>query len=103
MLPSTRNSDEASRHVFNATECSKLVYSEERLQKESDLKKAMPDLQALEIPSLQEMLTGDTEVYPCEKTFEEAENEVCFIIHSSGTTGWSPAFSCFNPQAPDNV
>ncbi|KAJ9237119.1 putative nonribosomal peptide synthetase [Paecilomyces variotii] len=86
-LPSTRNSDEAFRHLFKATGCSKLVYGAERQQKMLDLKNAIPGLQALEVPSLQEMLAGNATVYPFRKTYEEAENEVCYIIHSSGTTG----------------
>lgn len=54
-----------------------------------EIRNNRPDLEILEIPSLDEMLESETSLYPYNKTFEEAEDEVSFIIHSSGTTGAS--------------
>jgi len=89
LLPSTRNSDDAFLFLLKATECSKFVYSAERKLKVLDIKKNRPELEILEIPSLAEMLESETGMYPYNKTFEEAEDEVSVIIHSSGTTGAS--------------
>ncbi|KAL2004119.1 hypothetical protein VTN02DRAFT_6583 [Thermoascus thermophilus] len=87
LLPSSRNSDEAFQFLLTATECSKFLYSPERKLKVLEIKNNRPNLELLEVPSLDEMLEGETSVYPYTKTFEEAEDEVSFIIHSSGTTG----------------
>lgn len=52
-----------------------------------DIKKLRPDLEILEIPSLSEILESETELYPFNKNYGEAEDDICLIIHSSGTTG----------------
>lgn len=40
-----------------------------------------------EVPSLLGLLDGKSELFPCDKTFERAEDEPAVIIHSSGSTG----------------
>ena len=87
LLPSTRNSDDAFLHLLKATECNKFICGPERKARVLDVKKLRPDLEVIEIPSLAEMLASETQHYPYNRTYEEAEDEPCLIIHSSGTTG----------------
>ncbi|KAJ9194745.1 hypothetical protein DTO164E3_7166 [Paecilomyces variotii] len=87
LLPSTRNSDDAFLHLLKATECNKFICGPERKARVLDVKKLRPDLEVIEIPSLAEMLASETQHYPYDRTYEEAEDEPCLIIHSSGTTG----------------
>jgi acyl-coenzyme A synthetase/AMP-(fatty) acid ligase len=82
-----RNSDEAFLHLLKSTDCHTIVYSSERKTRVLDLRRLRPDIQFIEIPSLSDMMAGETIAYPYETTFEEQENKVSFIIHSSGTTG----------------
>lgn len=51
-----------------------------------------PQLQAVvfqAVPSLEDLLQTPevTEQYPFEKSFEQAKDEPCLILHSSGSTG----------------
>lgn len=41
------------------------------------------------VASVNELLetSGNKKVYPYEKSFQDAENEPCLILHSSGSTG----------------
>lgn len=73
--------------LFNATDCSRLVYTAERSQKGLELQNLRPGLDAKELPTFAEMLESQTSFYPFSKTYEEIENDTAFIIHSSGTTG----------------
>ncbi|OJJ68372.1 hypothetical protein ASPBRDRAFT_68538 [Aspergillus brasiliensis CBS 101740] len=86
-LPSTRNSTEAFIHLLNATHCRKFVCSPEKRQTVLELSELSGGLQISVIPSLGEMLSSRMESYGCPITYDEEENETCFIIHSSGTTG----------------
>ncbi|KAL5339881.1 NRPS-like enzyme [Aspergillus crustosus] len=88
-LPSTRLSDEAYQHVLNATNCHHIVYSRETSRRTMEIKAFRPDTLYLDVPSVSDMLdaTLEPEHYRFTKTFEDLEDEVTFIIHSSGTTG----------------
>ncbi|KAL1969482.1 hypothetical protein VTN77DRAFT_8920 [Rasamsonia byssochlamydoides] len=86
-LPSTRNSDDAFLHLLKATDCQKFVYGAERKNRVFDIKKLRPDLEIVEIPSLSEMIEGQSPLYPYDKTYDEEEDKIAFVIHSSGTTG----------------
>lgn len=74
---------------MKATDCQKFIYGSERKHRVFDIKKLSPDLQIVEMPSLWEMIEGQAPPYPFEKTYEEEEDNVALIIHSSGTTGMS--------------
>lgn len=50
-----------------------------------------PDINALEVPALAELLGGQAELYPYHGIYEKLEDDVLFIIHSSGSTGMSAA------------
>lgn len=73
--------------LFDATDCSCLVYTAERSQKAFELQSLRPGLDVQELPTFAEMLESQTSFYPFSKTYEEIENDTAFIIHSSGTTG----------------
>lgn len=73
--------------LFDATDCSRLVYTAERSQKGLELQNLRLGLDVKELPTFAEMLESQTSSYPFSKTYEEIENDTAFIIHSSGTTG----------------
>lgn len=66
-----------------------MFYAEELASVASSLKVKVPDIIVESLFSLNEMLqiSEDTKHYPYNKTFEEAKNEPCLILHSSGSTG----------------
>ncbi|KAL4879373.1 NRPS-like enzyme [Aspergillus karnatakaensis] len=88
-LPSTRLSDEAYQHVLNATRCNHMVYSRETKRRTMEIKAFRPETLYIEVPSTTELLdtANEGKHYTFTKTFEELEDEIVFIIHSSGTTG----------------
>ncbi|KAE8152317.1 hypothetical protein BDV25DRAFT_170593 [Aspergillus avenaceus] len=87
LLPSTRLSDEAYKHILGATGCRMLFYSSDKERMIAGMKKYLPGVSFCEVPATAEVLEAISETYPFTKTFEEVEDEVSCIIHSSGTTG----------------
>ena len=77
------------------SECKALFYAEELAAGAVPLKDIRPEMIVKSVLSLIEMLETpeDTGHYPYDKSFEEARDEPCLILHSSGSTG-SRAF-CF--------
>ncbi|KAJ5180461.1 hypothetical protein N7492_003671 [Penicillium capsulatum] len=73
LLLSTRNPEQASLHVMNATGSTKLVYSSERSRQIEDLKAADASLQAWEIPGLWEVLDRESKA-PVAPPSEPAED-----------------------------
>lgn len=68
-----------------------MLFSPEKNPRVSELKSVFEGMDFWEVPSLADIL-DDKEGeglnhYPLSKTYEEIEDEVAFIIHSSGTTG----------------
>ena len=47
----------------------------------------MENLESVEVPSLEEMLEGDSQQYQYNEIFESAERNPIVILHSSGSTG----------------
>lgn len=45
------------------------------------------NLESVEVPSLDEMLEGESQPYPYKETFETAKQNPIVILHSSGSTG----------------
>lgn len=89
MLLSPRNSEQASRHVLNATGCAKVVYSSERSRQVMELKAVSSSLQAWEIPGLWKVFDPSSLSPSPAKSAGDAEDRVAVYIHSSGTTGTS--------------
>ncbi|KAJ9646719.1 hypothetical protein H2204_000411 [Knufia peltigerae] len=87
LLPSPRNAIEGHLHLIRETKCRHLVYSKGRDINLSQLQANTQNLQFWEIPSLYQMLHDPVERFSFTKEYEDAENEVAVIIHSSGSTG----------------
>ncbi|EFR05300.1 ochratoxin A non-ribosomal peptide synthetase [Nannizzia gypsea CBS 118893] len=87
-LSSIRNSEAAQVRLLEMTSCSKVAYSAERKQKVDEIQALSPGLHTVQIPSLDEMFEGDSSPYPFSKNFDDVKNEIAFIGHSSGTTGF---------------
>ncbi|KAK2861154.1 putative NRPS-like protein biosynthetic cluster [Arthroderma sp. PD_2] len=88
LLSSTRNSQAAQLRLLEMTGCSKIAYSVERKQKAEEIQAVHSSLNSAQIPSLDKMIDSDTSAYPFLRKFDEVKNEVAFIAHSSGTTGF---------------
>ncbi|OJJ69834.1 hypothetical protein ASPBRDRAFT_45119 [Aspergillus brasiliensis CBS 101740] len=89
LLPSSKNSDEAQLYLLDETKCNRFFYSAERERKATELKQLRPELEIFEIPALDAILNREEgpRFYPFTQSYEEAEDEVFLIVHSSGSTG----------------
>lgn len=70
--------------------CRALFFAEEMTMVAEALSASqLPGVVTKPVPSLEELLPTpeDTEIYSYEKTFEEARDDPCLILHSSGSTG----------------
>ncbi|KAJ5731173.1 NRPS-like enzyme [Penicillium malachiteum] len=93
LLLSTRNSQQAQRHLLKATGCSVLVDGSEKIQ----LRRAIDDLEMMcsdmplirwQMDSLKEVFISDQVAnYPHNVKFTDVEDLPAILIHSSGTTG----------------
>ncbi|KAK2802567.1 putative NRPS-like protein biosynthetic cluster [Onygenales sp. PD_10] len=89
LLLSSRNSLQASSHVMAKTDCSKIVFTVERERQINELRNAHPALDVWNMPDLWDVFGDiDVPVYPTKDLpFNDVEDDVGIIIHSSGTTG----------------
>ncbi|GLA50743.1 putative NRPS-like protein biosynthetic cluster [Aspergillus niger] len=89
LLPSSKNSDEAQLYLLDETKCNRFFYSAERERKAAELKQLRPDLNTFELPALDVILKGEEGLrfYSFTQTYEEAEDKVFLVVHSSGSTG----------------
>ncbi|KIW17956.1 hypothetical protein PV08_05151 [Exophiala spinifera] len=87
LLPSPRNGLDAHKHLVKETQCKHFFFGEEQRLRINVLKDGLEHVQFCEIPSLNDMLHGESKMYPFDKTFEQVSHEPVVIIHSSGTTG----------------
>ncbi|GFN14080.1 putative NRPS-like enzyme [Aspergillus tubingensis] len=87
LLPSTRLSDDAYQHILNATDCHAFFYTPEKQRRVSEIQAFRPDTTFHEVPSIAELFSTTAQPYLYTKTYQEAEDDVAIIIHSSGTTG----------------
>lgn len=90
LLPSTRLSDDAYQHILNATDCHAFFYTPDKQRRVSEIQALRPDTVFHEVPSIAELFSTSAQPYPYTKTYQEAEDDVAIIIHSSGTTGTTP-------------
>ncbi|KAL4979073.1 hypothetical protein BDW66DRAFT_117215 [Aspergillus desertorum] len=86
-FPSTRLSDDAYQHVFNATNCHIVLFTPETQRRIMEIKAFRPDTVYLEAPITAGLLSSNPQNYPFTTPYSAMENKVAFIIHSSGTTG----------------
>ncbi|KAH8689541.1 putative NRPS-like enzyme [Talaromyces proteolyticus] len=87
LLPSPRNPPAANKSLFTQTQCTKLAYSSEMTPVVHALQKIYNSLHSFEIPTLEELLTEQSEPVPYALEFFEARREPILILHSSGSTG----------------
>lgn len=93
LLLSTRNSQEAQRHLLHSTKCYILVDGSEKVQLQHQLdelesKCADIPLDRWKIDSMWDVFSSNpVPPYPCNLQFSNAEDLPAIIIHSSGTTG----------------
>ena len=66
-----------------------MLFSQERNPRVSELKGIFQGMNFWQVPSMADILDDEEGLnhYPLSKTYEEIEDEVAFMIHSSGTTG----------------
>lgn len=95
LLPSSKNSDEAQLYLLDETNCNRFFYSAERERKAAELKQLRPGLNTFELPALDVILKGEEGLrfYSFTQTYEEAEDKVFLVVHSSGSTGMIDCFS----------
>lgn len=72
-----------------ASDCKALFYADELAAAATSLKESLAHIIVKSVYSLNEMLqtSDDTKQYPFDNSFDEARDEPCLILHSSGSTG----------------
>ncbi|KAL3473530.1 hypothetical protein BJX99DRAFT_272294 [Aspergillus californicus] len=86
-FPSTRLSNEAYNHVYDATATKVLLFSPAKEHLVTGLTGPAQAIRSLKVPTAEEMLDGTGVHYDLTRTYEEMEDKVAFMLHSSGTTG----------------
>lgn len=87
---SPRNHVVQNGNMIVRTGCRALFYAEELAPAAEALRgRQIPGVVIEPVPSLEELLLTpeDTKLYPYERSFDEARDEPCLILHSSGSTG----------------
>ena len=98
MIPSVRNSLPQHLSVFDAARCNKVFYTPEMKSRIEELKQSKPELQAFEVPSLDELITASSKHYPYTKAWRDARTDPILVAHSSGSTGKGTCRASFVPQ-----
>lgn len=87
---SPRNQIFQNQGMLIRSECRALFYSEEMAAFAEALRDTrLQELVTKTVASLDKLLQTpeDIEIYLYERTFEEARDEPCLVLHSSGSTG----------------
>ncbi|KAK5991668.1 Non-canonical non-ribosomal peptide synthetase FUB8-like protein [Cladobotryum mycophilum] len=89
LFVSPRNRVHQNQRMLERSDSKALLYAEELATVVEALTNSSFPLLMKIVPSLDELLKTpeDTEHYPYEKSFDEARDEPCLILHSSGSTG----------------
>ena len=87
-----------NQSLLEQTECSKFFVSPEMLPKAQELQAKGTHLDIHEVPSLDDLIHGDSKLYAFQQTFEEARWNPVMVLHSSGSTGKA----CCRPCSPGN-
>ncbi|KAI9935093.1 hypothetical protein MW887_000714 [Aspergillus wentii] len=91
LLLSTRNSQQAFRHLFDRTESTKLLFTGDKTRLVNDIQSNRAEnekLETFEIPTLRDIFAASPEPYPFDKKYADVEDQPVIIVHSSGTTGF---------------
>ncbi|EER29953.1 putative NRPS-like protein biosynthetic cluster [Coccidioides posadasii str. Silveira] len=87
LLPSPRNSVEATVAVLNASKCDIWVSPKEQPEMLPQLLSRRP-MKVLEIPETDDLLCATpVPLYPYNKSFQEAARDPFCVLHTSGSTG----------------
>lgn len=89
MVPSVRNAEAGQLHVLKEAECTKMIHSAGFSGTVEQLKEKKPDLQSLELASLEELIDTPSKYYPYTKKWQDSWKDPVIIAHSSGSTGQS--------------
>ncbi|KAK8872376.1 nonribosomal peptide synthetase [Apiospora arundinis] len=85
---SPRNSQEAQLNLFDATDCHFIAFPKSYAAIVKPLLDARDSMKAIEVASLDAWLDEKpVPHYPFDKTFEEAEWDPMWVLHTSGSTG----------------
>ncbi|KAJ5712369.1 NRPS-like enzyme [Penicillium malachiteum] len=89
VLPSTRLSDDAYKHVLRETECEYLLFSHDKESIANRMRNLDWKMEFLEVPTVSDILSDEAgnKFHDFSKKYEEMVNQVALFIHSSGTTG----------------
>ncbi|KAM0164035.1 hypothetical protein ACHAPG_000785 [Botrytis cinerea] len=87
LLTSSRNTPEATKSLFKATDCQVLLTTDPKPPTVAPVVQTHDHLQVLSVPSIEELLNSTYEHFPYDKTFESAKREPLVALHTSGTTG----------------
>ena len=86
VLPSTKNALPNTVSLLEMAKCKVLFYSGSLKDQAVALLETVRDLEIIEIPNLEDMVTSKVEHYPYTKSWEEAKNDIVMIVHTSGST-----------------
>ena len=105
LLLSSKNSDEAQLYLLHETKCNRFFYTAERERNVAELKQLRPELNIIELPALDAIWEGEEGscFYPFTQSYEEAEDEVFLIVHSSGSTGMVSLLKMANLAQVDSL
>ncbi|CAK1358177.1 unnamed protein product [Cercospora beticola] len=90
LLPSSRNSQEGQASLLSSTRCRILLHSEDSETSVSVIKQAAPALQALQIPSFDELLrqaSASEAATACPIAYTNKSEDRVIVLHTSGSTG----------------
>ncbi|PHH68649.1 hypothetical protein CDD82_374 [Ophiocordyceps australis] len=86
---SPRNQSAQNQRMLVMSSCKALLYAQELSSAAEPLATRLPGLVVQEAPLLDDLVATplSTRHYPYDKTFDEARDDPCLILHSSGSTG----------------
>lgn len=93
---SPRNQISQNQRMLVNSDCRALFYGEELAPVAEPLEGSHARLSLHKAPGLDELLqtSDDTHQFPYDKTFDEARDEPCLVLHSSGSTGSNTSSEC---------
>ena len=87
LLLGPRNAVNQNQNLLERTQCTKLLYSLEMVRVVEVLQRTCFQVTAIEIQSLDALLSMFSQRFNFDKTFAEAHKDPILVIHSSGSTG----------------
>ncbi|KAM0183241.1 hypothetical protein ACHAPF_000720 [Botrytis cinerea] len=85
---SPRNSIAAQTNLLDRLKCRTVLSSTPRPPEIIETLEANPDLCAVEVPNVEDILKNERRCFPFDKTFFKANQEPFVVVHTSGLTGF---------------